>query len=236
MQPRPIAAALLGLLVLTAAACGGGDAGAGPDVLQETPAPTRPNPDTVPMAGLRGELQQLLLTPNQVGDDVVPDEAVPVEGAGLCDVDVDAEHPWDESVGTVLVDPTRRLEVRHELRLYADERAATEARTATQEAVGCFARTIVQEGGTDEGTGEVEVGVDAPVDLSAVTETPTFMLATPLADDGATVVLTVAQVGRLLTVYELHGQEGRAGDPAADTIAMDVVMGSIEQVRSQFDG
>lgn len=159
------------------------------------------------------DLSGVLLTPADVGDTFVEMSYETSEEPGPCGAELDADHPYEAIVGTIIGEEERQLYLQHEIRTYADEATATETRTAAEEAFACGAETTQ----TGLSLGEVfdatdTVGGDAAFAVEVVDE-----------ENGQEGLIVVVQVGPTLSVYQFVGPTGAEDGPDAVAIVTDNV-------------
>jgi len=218
-------------LVLSLAACGADDGGddASSTTTTEKATETTEAPDettesteaedettTAPEEEGGDDLSAALVTPEDVGPGFVEADYETSDEPGPCGGDVDAEHPYDAIVGTVVGQEETQLALQHELRTYADDETATETFTAAQDAFSCGADTAI------EGLALSEVA-----DVSADVGADAFAVEVTSATDGTEGALVAVLVGNVLSVYQFQGPAG--GEEGPDPLA--IITANIEVVK-----
>lgn len=245
MKMRSIAAAVTaGLLVLTLAACSdddggdeatddttttaaeesGGDETTAPADDEETTEPaeetTEPADDeTTEPAEPDSDLASLLVTAEDVDDAFVDQPYEPSSEGGPCGASIDAEYPYDDIAGSVVVDEALGLGLQHELRLYADADAAATAFD--------FSRTTFDCGETEEG-----VVIDAPVDSTEQIGADSYIVGVtdPAGTSGGVIVVLV---GPVISVYQFQGPADLPDDEGPDTEP--IITGNVAELQAAFE-
>jgi len=154
---------------------------------------TEPTEDTV-AEGPAGELSALLVTPEAVGEGFTEETYETSTEPGPCGAMIDAEHPFDSIVGTVLVEQELELALQHEIRSYADAATAEATFNDAQEALSCGTETTVEGVVLGEVTDVTDsIGADA------------FAVEVTSDADGTEGALVVVLVGPALSVFQFQG-------------------------------
>ncbi len=177
---------------------------------ETTEAPDDTTDDTEAEAPA-GDLSGFLLTAEDLGAGFAEQEYETSEDPGPCGTTVDADHPYDAIVGTVLVDEANQLGLQHEIRSYADAATAGDTLAAAQEAFSCGAST------NEEGLVLSEV-----TDLSADLEVESaFAVQVTSEADGTEGAVIAALVGPTIAVFQFVGPADSEEGPDVQTILVD---------------
>lgn len=109
-----------------------------------------------------------------------------------CGVRFSEEYPYEDIVGTNLIEEELQLLLQHELRTYADEDTAMETFAASVDALSCGEEAL-------EG-----LVLSDPVDLTDDVGAPAYVIEVT-ADDGTDGALVAVQVGAVVSVYQFQG-------------------------------
>lgn len=222
--PRALAAGAL-VLALALAACGGDDDAADETTTTTTATSTTGEASTTSEAGTSStegdeetvDLASLLVTPEDVGSSFAEQEYETSTEPGPCGGSIDEDHPYEEIVGSVVVDEEAGRALQHELRAYADEDAAAQVFAASQEELSCGADTTVEGLVLEEVTDvSADVGADA------------YVVPFENSAEGTEGGLVAVQVGAVVSVYQFQGSatDSEGPDPLA------IVTANVEELQA----